>query len=185
MHQEIMIPRYWQIRPAIIALLLLVLISPGCGPSQEELKIGALQHFRKGNQHFANDNPKSAITEYRMAIALDDQQAAFYFNLGLAYYRLVLYDQAIEAYRIAIKKSPDLGEAWYNLSLALDKIGESDQAFMAYGQYQKLNQTQTIQKKNQPDRLSCKNPNYQSLERKVRHVESNSLFRYLLFKEQS
>ena len=82
-----------------------------------------------------------------MAIALDDQQAAFYFNLGLAYYRLVLYDQSIEAYRTAIKKSPDLVEAWYNLSLALDKIGESDQAFLAYGRYQKLNQIQTIRKK--------------------------------------
>jgi len=142
-----MISRFWQIRPAIITLLLLIFISSGCGPSQKELTIGALQHFRKGNQHFSNDNPKSAITEYRMAIALDDQQAAFYFNLGLAYYRLVLYDQSIEAYRTAIKKSPDLVEAWYNLSLALDKIGESDQAFLAYGRYQKLNQIQTIRKK--------------------------------------
>ena len=75
-----------------------------------------------------------------MAIALDDQQSAFHYNLGLAYYRLVLYELAIEAYYTAIEKDPDLENAWYNLSLALDKIGETDKAFQAYQRYQKLNQ---------------------------------------------
>ena len=128
--------------PAIIALFLLIFIGQGCGPSQEELTIGALKHFHRGNQLFAKNDPRQAIHEYKMAITLDKQQSVFHYNLGLAYYRLVLYEQAIEAYRDAITHQPELGEAWYNLSLALDKIGETDKAFLAYERYQKLNQAQ-------------------------------------------
>lgn len=119
-------------------------LSPGCGPSQEELTVGALTHFRRGNQLYSNNDPRGAIEEYRMAIAMDDQQASFYFNMGLAYYRLVLYSQAIESYRSAIALDPDFGDAWYNLSLALDKIGETDKAFMAYEKYQAINASKTM-----------------------------------------
>ena len=113
-----------------------------CGPSQEELTIGALKHFHRGNQLFSQNNPSKAVLEYKMAIALDKQQAVFHYNLGLAYYQLVLYEQAIESYQKAIFYMPELGNAWYNLSLALDKIGETDKAFLAYERYQKMNQAQ-------------------------------------------
>jgi len=102
-----------------------------------------LKHFHRGNQLFSQHNPRDAILEYKMAIALDHRQAGFHYNLGLAYYQLVLYEQAIESYQQAISYMPELGNAWYNLSLALDKIGETDKAFLAYERYQKLNQAQT------------------------------------------
>ncbi len=132
---------------SIIALFFLIFAIHGCGPSQEELTIGALKHFHRGNQLFSQNNPRDAILEYKMAIALDKQQAVFHYNLGLAFYRLVLYEQAIESYQKAIVYMPELENAWYNLSLALDKIGETDKAFMAYERYQKLNQAQI-----QPDK---------------------------------
>jgi tetratricopeptide (TPR) repeat protein len=125
----------------LIYFLITVLLAIACGPSQEELRIGALEHFNRGNQHINNQNPSAAIKEYRMAIALDDRQAVFYYNLGLAYYTLVLYDQAIEAYLNAIREQPDFAEAWYNLSLAYDKTENSEKAFMAYEKYQTLSRT--------------------------------------------
>ena len=128
-------------RLATVTLLLLLvsgILIQGCGPSQEELRIGALEHFKRGNSLFTSNDPSGAISEYRMAIALDDSQAVFHFNMGLAYYRLVLYEQSIDAYQTAVRLNPNFGEAWYNLSLALDKIGETDKAFMAYERYQTI-----------------------------------------------
>lgn len=133
----------------LVSLSLAIIAIQGCGPSQEELRIGALEHFRRGNELFAKEDPRGAINEYRMAIAMDESQAVFHFNMGLAYYRLVLYERSIEAYQTAIDLNPEFGEAWYNLSLVLDKIGETDRAFMAYEKYQAINQ-QDNKPKQQP-----------------------------------
>ncbi|NQU63391.1 MAG: tetratricopeptide repeat protein [SAR324 cluster bacterium] len=144
----------------IIAIFCVALVTHSCGPSQEELTIGALKHFYRGNQLFSQNNPKSAIDEYKMAITLDDQQSAFYYNLGLAYYRLVLYELAIDAYYTAIKQKPDLVDAWYNLALAFDKIGETEKAFQAYEKYQKLNRVrdQIDPKPDQPKPVILEGP---------------------------
>ncbi len=138
-----MILRLQKSMPVLIALFGFVIMLQGCGPSQEELTIGALKHFHRGNQLFSGNDPRAAISEYKMAITLDKKQPVFYFNMGLAYYRLVLYNQAIEAYRTAIKQNPKFGEAWYNLSLALDKVGETDLAFLAYEKYQTISHSKT------------------------------------------
>ncbi|MBU2649141.1 tetratricopeptide repeat protein [bacterium] len=145
-----MISRHPKTAPVIIALFLLFFMLTGCGPSQEELTVGALKHFHRGNQLYSEDRPQAAIAEYKMAIAQDNQQAIFYYNLGRAYYRLVLYEQSIEAYQAAIDKNPELEEAWYNLSLALDKVGETDKAFLAYEKYQMLSRARQ-QAKPEPD----------------------------------
>lgn len=126
--------------------LCLILIIQACGPAQEELKIGALKHFNRGNQHMANNQPKAAISEYSMAVELDPSQERIYYNMGLAYYRLVLFQQAIDSYWKAIKQKSDFGEAWYNLALAFDKIGETEKAFIAYEKYHKLNNPQIPEK---------------------------------------
>ena len=128
----------------IILLVLTGTVLLGCGPTQEELSIGALQHFNRGNEHLRNNNPKAAVQEYTMAITLDDKQESFYYNLGLAYHSLVLYERAIDSYWKAIKYRPDFAEAWYNLSLSFDKVGETEKAFMAYDKYIKLNEKTVI-----------------------------------------
>jgi len=123
----------------LATLVILAMGSLGCGPGQDELRIGALEHFKRGNLLITANDPRGAVTEYKMAIALDDSQDAFFFNMGLAYYQLALFDQAIASYEAAIALNPGLGEAWYNLSLALDRIGETDKAFLAYERYQAIN----------------------------------------------
>lgn len=131
----------------LLVLIFLVALLAGCA-SQEELRLGAMQHFNRGNDHFAALRYKAAAEEYQKAIALVDEQPAFHFNLGLAYYHLVLYKRAEEAYREAIELDPRFGEAWYNLSLVLDKQDRTDEAFVAYDKYQKLNATK---KKAEPE----------------------------------
>ena len=117
----------------------LLMFASSCG--SPGIKVSALDHFKRGNQHFKNDQPKAAISEYKLAISLDPDQERFYYNMGLAYYRLVLYKQAADSYWEAISKKPDFAEAWYNLSLSFNKLGESEKAFMAYEKYLNLSKT--------------------------------------------
>jgi len=91
---------------------------------------------------------KQALHEFEAAIALEDDQEAFYYNLGLSYYNLRLYERAAEQYKKAIELNESFGEAWYNLSLALNKIGEPSEAYMAYETYQQLNRSQKSVKHN-------------------------------------
>jgi len=119
-------------------VLLSLLLWVGACSSQKELKIGALAHFNRGNQAFEALDYKRAIDEYNQSIALFDQQPSFYYNLGLCYYHLVLFESAESAYRRALELNPTMAEAWYNLALVLDKQDKSDEAFMAYDRYQKL-----------------------------------------------
>ncbi len=129
----------------ILSALTLVLLS--CGPSQEELKISALDHFNRGNAYFTQQRMLAAANEYKKAIALDSGQDRFYYNLGLVYYSLVLYEKSIEEYWKAIERNPKFSEVWYNLALAYEKVDKTEDAFMAYEKYQRLNATKKAQKK--------------------------------------
>ncbi len=123
----------------LLFILFLFAFAVSCSSTQDDIKVGALDHFRRGNAYFNANRPKAAAKEYKIAIALDSSREQFYYNLGLAYYSLVLFKQAIDAYWKAIELKPDFADAWYNLSLAFEKINETDKAFMAYQKYQKLN----------------------------------------------
>jgi len=111
----------------------------GCSASQEKLKIGALDHFNRGNAYHEEHKFNLAIQEYQTAIALNPEESTFYYNLGLAYHSIILYERAIQSYQKAIELKPDFGQAWYNLALSLDKIDDTENAFIAYEKYQKIN----------------------------------------------
>lgn len=126
---------------SIFAFCLLVVLS-ACGPSQEEIHIGVLRHFKRGNAMLEQKNYLKALDEYQAAIRLDDTQAIFFYNKGLVLYELRLYHQSAQAYLKAIELDKKLPEAWYNLALVYDKLEESEKAFMAYEQYQNLQKKQ-------------------------------------------
>ncbi|MDX2470354.1 MAG: tetratricopeptide repeat protein [SAR324 cluster bacterium] len=120
-----------------ICLIALLLLS-AC-TSAEEIRIGSLQHFKRGNDLQERSHFKEAITEYQLAINYDDEQEVFHYNKGLCYFNLVLYQQSIDSYNRAIEINPEFPEAYYNLSLALNKMDRPDEAYIAYERYQKLN----------------------------------------------
>ncbi len=120
-----------------IFLVLLLLL--GACTSAEEIRIGSLQHFNRGNDLQERGHFKEAITEYQLAINYDDEQEVFYYNKGLCYFNLILYSQAIDSYNRAIEINPEFPEAYYNLSLALNKVDRPDEAYIAYERYQNLN----------------------------------------------
>ncbi|MBU2514061.1 tetratricopeptide repeat protein [bacterium] len=109
-----------------------------CGLNEDQLKISALTHFKKGNLYFEQKRLAAAAEEYKRAIALNPDEDRFYYNLGLVYYSLSLYYQAIIEYQNAIERNPGFQEAWYNLALAFEKVDETEKAFMAYEKYQRI-----------------------------------------------
>ena len=121
-------------------LVALSLLFVGCGPSGEQLRISALDHFKRGNHYYQNKQLQEAAAEYQKAIAQDPQQERFYYNLGLVYYSLVLYEKAIEEYKVAIKLNPLFAEVWFNLALAYEKTDDTERAFWAYDKYKTLRQ---------------------------------------------
>ncbi|PCI27645.1 MAG: hypothetical protein COB67_08040 [SAR324 cluster bacterium] len=123
-----------------VSYFILLFFFSACGPTEKQIQVGALDHFRRGNQHQENLGYTAALQEYKIAINQDPSQSVFYYNQGLAYQSLYLYERAIASYNQALKLDPQLKEAWFNLSLALDKINEVERAFLAYERYQKLSQ---------------------------------------------
>ncbi len=123
-----------------------VLFLLACGPTEEQLKISALDHFNRGNQYYQNKQLAKAAAEYKKAIVQDPEQERFHYNLGLVYYSLNLFDKAIKEYKSAIEINPLFTEAWYNLALAFEKTDDTEQAFWAYEKYKTLSQ-QKMKKK--------------------------------------
>lgn len=130
------------IKRIMLAIILIsqLLYLQSCAFRDDEIKIGPLEHFQRGNLYYQKNDPKTAIDEYKMAIQLDPNREEFYNNLGLAHYRLIMYEDAINAYMDAVKIKATFADAWYNMSLAFDKMGKSDKAYIAYQKYLKLNQ---------------------------------------------
>ena len=46
-----------------------------------------------------------------------------FYYLGMAYYRIGLFDNAVDAFKDSIKRSPSTPQAYYGLSLAYNKTG--------------------------------------------------------------
>ena len=128
-------PFYYGINYWITCSILMCVLLSACGPTAEEIRIGALDHFNRGNVHLEQREYQQAISEYEKAIVWDPNQEIFYYNMGLAYFELVLYDSAIDAYQRAIELKPDFGEAYFNLSLCLYKKGRTEEAFLANKKY--------------------------------------------------
>lgn len=127
---------------SLVLLSIILTILAACGTKQEEIRVSALDHFRRGNAYFQQRQLQSAAEEYRLAIAQDPHQERFHYNLGLVYYSLVLYDLAIDHYEKAIEINPLFSEAWYNMALALEKLNRTEKAYIAFQKYQQLNNEQ-------------------------------------------
>ena len=77
---------------------------------------------------------QDAIELLQKAIALNDCEPAFHFNLGNAFFEEGHYQEAMYAYRDAAKNCQTLYEPWDCLGDTYTKLGESEAAISAYEQ---------------------------------------------------
>ncbi len=71
---------------------------------------------------------------------LRKERTVFHYNLGVAYSRADLYDEAADAYQQALQYDPDNAEAHYNLGMLLKDVSrDSDKAMVHFQKYLELN----------------------------------------------
>ena len=78
---------------------------------------------------------------------LEPDNAAAYYNKGIALRNLEKYDEAIACYDKAIELEPDNAAAYYNKGIALQKHGNLDEAIEAYDEALKLDPSNEEAKK--------------------------------------
>lgn len=117
--------------------LLVLLIFSACSSSEKTVQDTALEAFKRGNQSMKSGSYRAALKEYNFAIELDDSQAAFFYNRGLAEFELKLFKEAEVSFVAASKLDKGMSEAWYNLALVYERMGDSERAYIAYDRYQK------------------------------------------------
>ena len=76
---------------------------------------------------------RSAIEQYRIALALQPDYMAALVNLGTAYFKLGMLHEANDAYQDALKKNPDQPDViYYYLAQISEKLGREEEAIQYY-----------------------------------------------------
>jgi tetratricopeptide (TPR) repeat protein len=82
-----------------------------------------------------------AIKAYDKAIRLDPNDAAAWYNKGLALSDQGKYDEALKAYDEAIRLNPDFAKAWYAKGAALEAQSNTAAANAALAKAKELGYT--------------------------------------------
>ena len=77
---------------------------------------------------------QGAITSFKTVIALQPDHGYAMNNLGLAYLRANLNEQAVEVLEEAVEQLPNVSYVQNNLGVAYERIGRADDAKHAYQQ---------------------------------------------------
>jgi tetratricopeptide (TPR) repeat protein len=78
---------------------------------------------------------------YKDALRLNPHLAGIHNNLGVAYFKQGLMDEAIEEYRAALRLNPDFADSHFNLALVYKEKGLKTYAIREFKEYLRLNPT--------------------------------------------
>src|SRR3989338_4425992 len=81
-------------------------------------KSSGVEHFQRGLTYYKQRNIKAAISEYKIAIGIDPNNAGAHTYLGVVYSDQGKLKEAISEYNIAIEINPNYAIAHYNLGNA-------------------------------------------------------------------
>jgi len=109
---------------SILFLLLLWLPGSGIGQSAQQASGDADAFLRRGIDAQQHGDVKTAIEEYRKALAIRPEMGEARANLGAALAATGQFDAAIEEYRRALANAPDKTAVRMNLALAYYKKGD-------------------------------------------------------------
>ncbi|MER3415803.1 MAG: hypothetical protein C4297_06275 [Gemmataceae bacterium] len=111
--------------PALVGAAVAISALTGCGPSLYQ-RVYQLNHDGVALLH--RGQPGLAQEQFRLALALDAEQAVSWYNYATAAHYLGDLPTAEHAYRQALEKVPDLTPARHGLAILLWSQGRSDEA---------------------------------------------------------
>jgi serine/threonine protein kinase/tetratricopeptide (TPR) repeat protein len=100
----------------------------------------AWEHLDLGKAYLRSSDPKSALREFQLGVALRPQDFWLNFYEGLCAYRLEHFQEALAAFRVAIALSPESAECFYNRGLAYQDLGQLKLALADYDRALELNE---------------------------------------------
>lgn len=86
----------------------------------------------EAQEAYRGGNLERAEELYREALAMDEENAALYYNLGNVYYDRGSYGEAIAAYENSLERGGEDLRVYYNLGNAYYEGGNFDAALAAY-----------------------------------------------------
>ena len=92
----------------------------------------AEEWFQKGVEASKTNNYDEAIKCFKKAIAIDPNNAAIHYNLGITYYDKGMLDEAITEYKKTIAINPNYIDAHYNLGFTYMEKEMFDEAIVEF-----------------------------------------------------
>ena len=107
--------------------------------SNQEAKIVATSHNKKGVYYYKQGNFEKAIIEFKSALEADPKYDQVYYNLGIIYDDKGLYNQAIKEYQKALLINPSYEEAYVNMGIIYSHKKLYNKALLSYKKALELN----------------------------------------------
>ena len=121
---------------SLVALMALAMLLAACGSSDETVlpvsptaQLSAQDYFEQGNALYEQGDIQAAVDAYRQAAALDEQNAGYWHNLGVAQYSLNALDEARASFRRGLALEPDDAELNYLIGVVavqFEELGEAE-----------------------------------------------------------
>jgi superkiller protein 3 len=92
-------------------------------------QLSAQEYFDQGNALYEQGDLQAAVSAYREAVALDDQNAGYWHNLGVTFYSLNQLDEASNSFQRGLALAPDDAELNYLMgvvSIQFEQLGEAE-----------------------------------------------------------
>lgn len=84
--------------------------------------------FQQGKQRLAEGMPAQAIVSLERAKRLEPRKASIREALGIAYFRLLRFEEAAAEFRMMIEIAPSDSYGYYGLGRALRRLGHTAEA---------------------------------------------------------
>lgn len=92
----------------------------------------AIQEYNTGLKSFENKNYKNALTHFKKAVAIDEDFAFAWDNIGLCHRYLENYDEAIKAYEKSLEINPQSLMPLQNLAVVYSYKKDYNKAISTY-----------------------------------------------------
>ena len=117
---------------ALIGLLAMLLLLAACGgnqpaaptaPAAPTVQLSAQDYFEQGNTLYERGDLQAAVEAFRQAVALDEQNAGYWHNLGVAYYALDALEEARTSFQRGLALTPDDAQLNYLMGVVSIQFG--------------------------------------------------------------
>jgi len=112
-----------------------LILSPG---AKDTITITSWIFTLEGEKLYESGDYQEALEKFKEAVKLNSLYAYAFFDQGLVYDKLEIYDLATKAYEMAVNVDPNYGNAHFNLAIHYEADGKYKEAIKHYQEYLRI-----------------------------------------------